>query len=545
MRTPDPDRASTAADSDVYEPECFGPVAYLIATAAPTSRSRLFRSTVLEHGAMTASVYSTSDDVVEQMRDAALDAGVALSENLTRPGVREPVRGVLRLPRHRRQPRRERDVHRRGVRRLPLPHRPVPPPHLTRSVRNRTVARPLGPVSVCAPTRPWSAVLGPAVKDPGGHDGRQRARAIGERAGLPTGRQGYAEEVAAFNLSRQHTPDVVVAARSADDVVAAVRWAGEHALPVGVQATGHGAVLPITDGVLVSTRGLDEVTIDPERRTARVGAGVKWRRVLDEAAEYGLAGLCGSTSDVGVVGYTLGGGLPVLGRKYGFSSDRVRSFDVVTGDGRLHHVEAGDGTELDWALRGGKGNVGIVTSMEVELLEIADLYGGAIFWPGALAPTLLTVFAEWVDTLPDEFSASISLLRLPPLPGGTRAAARAVHGAPADRLPRRRRRGRAAARADACGRPADDRHGGPDAVRRARPDPHGSRAPGAVRGGRHPVARARPRTRSRRSSSRPGPTPSAPCCWWRCGCSAVPWRAAAPTRSAAATRRTRSSPSAP
>ncbi len=230
------------------------------------------------------------------------------------------------------------------------------------------------------------------------------------------GDEGYAEEVAAFNLSRQHTPDVVVAARSADDVAAAVRWAGEHALPVGVQATGHGAVLPITNGVLVSTRGLDEVTIDPVRRTARVGAGVKWRRVLDAAAEHGLAGLCGSTSDVGVVGYTLGGGLPVLGRKYGFSSDRVRSFDVVTGDGRLHHVEAGDGTELDWALRGGKGNVGIVTSMEVELLEIADLYGGAIFWPGALAPTLLTVFAEWVDTLPDEFSASISLLRLPPLP---------------------------------------------------------------------------------------------------------------------------------
>ena len=227
---------------------------------------------------------------------------------------------------------------------------------------------------------------------------------------------GYAEEVAAFNVSRQHTPDVVVAALSADDVAAAVRWAGEQGLPVGVQATGHGAVVPITSGVLISTRGLDEVTIDADRRTARVGAGVKWRRVLDEAAEHGLAGLCGSTSDVGVVGYTLGGGLPVLGRCYGFSSDHVRSFDVVTGDGQAHHVETGDGSELDWALRGGKGNVGVVTSMELDLFEIKDLYGGAIFWPGALAPTLLTVFAEWVETLPETFSASISLLRLPPLP---------------------------------------------------------------------------------------------------------------------------------
>jgi FAD/FMN-containing dehydrogenase len=172
----------------------------------------------------------------------------------------------------------------------------------------------------------------------------------------------------------------------------------------------------VSEGVLISTRGLDEVSIDAESRTARVGAGVKWRRLLDEAAPYGLAGLCGSTSDVGVVGYTLGGGLPVLGRSHGFSSDHVRSFDVVTGNGQLHHVESGDGSELDWALRGGKGNVGVVTSMELELFDISELYGGAIFWPGALAPTLLTVFAEWVETLPPEFSASIGLLRLPPLP---------------------------------------------------------------------------------------------------------------------------------
>ncbi len=228
--------------------------------------------------------------------------------------------------------------------------------------------------------------------------------------------EGYAEEVAAFNVSRQHTPDVVVVPRSPDDVVAAVRWAAERDLPVSVQATGHGAVLPITEGLLVSTRLLDELTIDPERRTARVGAGVKWRRVIDAGAEHGLAGLCGSTSDVGVVGYTVGGGLPLLGRAYGFSSEHVRSFDVVTGDGELHHVEAGDGSELDWALRGGKGNVGVVTGMEIELLEIPDLYGGAIFWPGALAPTLLPAFAEWTKTLPDDFCTSISLLRLPPLP---------------------------------------------------------------------------------------------------------------------------------
>src|SRR4029079_6376274 len=136
-----------------------------------------------------------------------------------------------------------------------------------------------------------------------------------------------------------------------DDVVVTVRWAGENDLPVSVQATGHGAVLPITEGVLVSTRGLDELAIDPERRTARVGAGVKWRRVIDAAAQGGLGGLCGARSGVGVLGYTLGGGLPLLGRAYGFSSDHVRSIDVVTGDGRLHHVATGDGSEPDRAPR--------------------------------------------------------------------------------------------------------------------------------------------------------------------------------------------------
>jgi FAD/FMN-containing dehydrogenase len=230
------------------------------------------------------------------------------------------------------------------------------------------------------------------------------------------GEPGYDDEIATFNLAFRHTPDLVVAARSAEDVAAAVGWAGERCIPVGVQATGHGPTSPVTEGVLVSTRGMDHVHVDPEARTARVDAGVKWRRLLDAAAEHGLAGLCGSTSDVGVVGYTLGGGLPVLGRSFGFCSDHVRRFEVVTGDGSLHEVAADDDSELAWALRGGKGNVGIVTSMELDLIPVSDIYGGGIFYRGEDTPAVLRRFAEWTTDLPEEFNTSLALLRLPAMP---------------------------------------------------------------------------------------------------------------------------------
>ncbi|HET7388291.1 MAG TPA: FAD-binding oxidoreductase [Nocardioidaceae bacterium] len=228
--------------------------------------------------------------------------------------------------------------------------------------------------------------------------------------------EGYAEEVATFNLAFAHSPDVVVAATCAEDVAAAMRWAGERALPVGVQATGHGPGTPITHGVLVSTKAMLDIEVDPGNRTARVGPGVRWRALLDAAAPYGLSGLCGSTSDVGVIGYTLGGGLPVLGRRFGYAADHVRSFEVVTGDGEIRQVDVREGSDLAWALRGGKGNVGIVTSMVFDLVELSDVYGGGIFYDGSHAAELLTAYARWVPTLPETFASSLALLRLPPFP---------------------------------------------------------------------------------------------------------------------------------
>lgn len=230
------------------------------------------------------------------------------------------------------------------------------------------------------------------------------------------GEPGFTDEVAGFNLATQHTPDVAVGASCAADVVAAVRWARTRGLPLAVQATGHGANLAVDHGVLINTRRMNQVRVDPTARTATVGAGATWRDVLAAAAPHGLAGLNGSSTDVGVVGYTLGGGLPVLGRAYGYASDRVRSFEVVTADGTLRHVSATQYPELFWALRGGKGNLGIVTSLVCELLPISSIYGGCVFYPGAHAETLLRAYVEWANTLPDQCCTALQLLRLPPFP---------------------------------------------------------------------------------------------------------------------------------
>ncbi|MFD7303209.1 FAD-binding oxidoreductase [Streptomyces pharetrae] len=233
---------------------------------------------------------------------------------------------------------------------------------------------------------------------------------------LRPGDDGYAEEVTGFNLAALHTPDVVVVATGADDVVAAIRWAGATGTPVAVQATGHGANFPIDHGLLISTARMTDVRVDPAGRTATVAAGAKWSHVMAAGAPHGLAGLSGTSTDAGVVGYTVGGGLPVLGRAYGFTADLVHSFQVVTPDGTLRDTDADQEPELFWALRGGKGNVGVVTSLVMDLLPVPRLYGGSLYCHGEHAEPLLRAWAEWTRTVPDEMCSAYTILRLPPIP---------------------------------------------------------------------------------------------------------------------------------
>jgi FAD/FMN-containing dehydrogenase len=225
-----------------------------------------------------------------------------------------------------------------------------------------------------------------------------------------------AAEIAGANLSFPYSA-TVVAAQTTDDVVAAVRYAANEDLPVAVQATGHGLTEPIEGAVLVSTRAMTDLAVDPDTRVVRVQPGVRWAQVQAAAAPHGLAGVSGSYSQVGVVGFTVGGGQsPVFGRRYGFGADQVRALDLVTAEGELRRVDPDSEPDLFWAVRGGKGNFGIVTSLEIDLVPEASVYGGGIFFPMAAAPALLPRFAEWSADLPDETSTSVSLMRLPPLP---------------------------------------------------------------------------------------------------------------------------------
>jgi FAD binding domain-containing protein len=230
------------------------------------------------------------------------------------------------------------------------------------------------------------------------------------------GDPGWDEEVSGFNAAVTHTPAAVVVAAAAGDVQAAIRYAATAGMPVGVQATGHGAMTPIEDGVLISTRRLRTVSIDPARRSATVQAGVRWRQVIDAAAPYGLAPLNGSASGVGAVGYTLGGGLPVMARTFGFAADHVRALDVVTADGQLRHVEAETEPDLFWGLCGGGGNLGVVTAMTIGLVPVVTVYGGGIFYPAVQIPAVLSAWRDWCPDLPETITTSVAILRLPPVP---------------------------------------------------------------------------------------------------------------------------------
>jgi FAD/FMN-containing dehydrogenase len=227
---------------------------------------------------------------------------------------------------------------------------------------------------------------------------------------------GFAAEHTGFVLTHTHSPKVIVGVTSTDDVAAAVKYAAAQRMSIAVLSTGHGSVRPHENCLLINTSRMNSVEIDPASRTAKLGAGVRWRDVIPQAHEHGLATINGSSSGVGVVGYTTGGGLPVMGRTFGFSADNVVEFEIVTADGVVRRCTPETEPDLFWAVRGGKGNFGVVTSITVNLAPVKNIYGGGLIFDGPAAETVVRAYVDWVETLPDEMTTSLALMRLPDLP---------------------------------------------------------------------------------------------------------------------------------
>ena len=222
----------------------------------------------------------------------------------------------------------------------------------------------------------------------------------------------------AWNLAADQHPALVALPADAGDVQAVMAFAREAGLKVAPQGTGHAAAALATldDTILVSTQRMRGVAIDPVAQTARVRAGTLWLEVTEAATPHGLFPLAGSSPDVGVVGYTLGGGLSWLARRHGLASNSVTAIEVVTPDGALVRATAEDHAELFWALRGGGGNFGVVTAMEFRLYPYGEVYAGMLLWPYERHAEVLRAWHAWTRTAPEAITTAFRILHLPPLP---------------------------------------------------------------------------------------------------------------------------------
>jgi FAD/FMN-containing dehydrogenase len=221
---------------------------------------------------------------------------------------------------------------------------------------------------------------------------------------------------AAWVLNVDQRPLAVLEVRDAADVQAAVRWAVEHDVQVTAQPGGHGAGDALDGVLLLRTRALGGIEVDLQRQTMRLGSGVKAGELLAALDGTGLTFLAGSNPDVSVVGLTIGGGLSWFGRAYGLAAHSIVSAEVVDGLGRIRTVTRDDHPQLFWALRGGGGDFGIVTHLELRLHPAPAVYGGRLFWPLEQMGEVLRVFRAVTESAPPELTLAYHSYRFPPMP---------------------------------------------------------------------------------------------------------------------------------
>jgi hypothetical protein len=234
------------------------------------------------------------------------------------------------------------------------------------------------------------------------------------------GDDGYDAACRPWNLAAVLGPAAVALPESVADVQAIVKAATAAGLRIAPMSTGHaGSLLAATDlsrTVLVHLSRLTGVTVDREARTARVTGGSLWIDVVAAAGPHGLTALHGSSGDVAVAGFALSGGMSFYGRRHGLAANSVRAVELVTADGAPRRVSADEDDDLFWALRGGSGNFGVVTAIELDLLPYADVFAGMMLWDRARAAEVMHAWRDFTLDAPESVTTSFRVMSLPPLP---------------------------------------------------------------------------------------------------------------------------------
>jgi FAD/FMN-containing dehydrogenase len=232
------------------------------------------------------------------------------------------------------------------------------------------------------------------------------------------GDAGYEDARKVFNAMIDRRPAAVVRCAETGDVAAAVDFARENELDLAVRGGGHSVpgFGTVDDGVVIDLAGMRDVHVDPDGRTARAQGGATWGVFNDATHSHSLATTGGIVSTTGVGGLTLGGGIGYLSRGRGLSCDNLVSADVVTADGQVLVASDRENEDLFWALRGGGGNFGVVTSFEFRLHPLAEIYGGPLFFAVADAGAVLRAFRELVADAPEELGGFPAWQIAPPLP---------------------------------------------------------------------------------------------------------------------------------
>jgi len=229
------------------------------------------------------------------------------------------------------------------------------------------------------------------------------------------GDEGWDAARQAYNLTIDQRPAAVAFPADVEDVRSIVRFAASRGLQVAPQRTGHnaGPLESLENVILLKTDALDDVEFDVPGAKVRVGSGAKWAHVVPQASELGFAVLHGSTPDVSIAGYGLGGGVGWYARKRGLFANSITAIELVTADGELHRVDADHEPDLFWAVRGGGGNFGVVTAIEFRMFPLEEVYAGVLFFSWEQASEVLHAWRRWTETVPDEMTSVGRLLQFP------------------------------------------------------------------------------------------------------------------------------------